>query len=150
MALKMSEFHGIDSKHVAALQGAGIADTDDLMKLWSDKDKRGALVTSTGIAETDFMRFAAMARLGRVKGMALQHLDVLVAADIDGPKRLFTYTPESLAKHLAQVAADKKLTVALPTLKEIASWFAGSKTNGDKPSGPKSDVPRSTENVATK
>jgi hypothetical protein len=150
MTLKMSEFHGIDSKHVAALDGAGIRNTDDLMKIWSDKDKRAALVASTGVAETDFMRFAAMARLARVKGMALQHLDVLVAADIDGPKRLFTYTPDALAKHLAQVTADKKLTFTLPTLEEIGSWFASSKTNGDQPSSPKSDVRRDTESVATK
>ena len=93
MSLKMSEFHGVDPAHVTTLRTAGIENTDDLMKIWSDKEKRAGIVTSTGISEENFMRFAAMARLGRVKGMDLRHLDVLVAAGIDGPKKLFSYTP---------------------------------------------------------
>lgn len=131
MSLKMSEFHGIDPNHVEKLRGAGIENTDDLMKLWSDKEKRADLVASTGIAEEGFMKFAAMARLGRVKGMALQHLDVLVAAGIDGPKRLFSHTPDSLVKHLKDVAAEKKLTAPMPTHDEIVAWFANPKPGAD-------------------
>ena len=143
MSRNMSEFHGIDPTHVATLRTAGIENTDDLMKIWSEKEKRADLVTRTGIAEADFMRFAAMARLGRVKGMDLRHLDVLVAAGIDGPKRLFSYTPETLTKHLSDVAAEKKLAGPLPTSEDIAAWFANPKpgTNGSmvaKPeAGPK-------------
>jgi len=37
MSLKMSEFHGIDPTHVTTLRTAGIENTDDLMKVWSDK-----------------------------------------------------------------------------------------------------------------
>jgi len=124
MSLKMSEFHGIDPAHVTSLAAAGIENTDDLMKIWSDKGQRAALAARTGISEENFMRFAAMARLGRVKGMSLQSLDVLVAAGIDGPKRLFSYTQEALVKHLAQMAAEKKVTGTLPTAEEIAAWFA--------------------------
>jgi hypothetical protein len=127
MSLKMSEFQGIDPKHVATLRGAGIENTDDLMKIWSDKEKRAGLVTSTGIAEDHFTKFAAMARLGRVKGMDLKHLEALVAAGIDGPKRLFRHTPETLFKHLGEIAAEKKLASPMPTLAEIGSWFANQK-----------------------
>ena len=132
MSFKMSEFHGMDPAHVTTLRTAGIENTDDLMKVWSDKEKRAGLVTSTGIADADFMRFAAMARLGRVKGMDLRHLDVLVAAGIDGPKRLFSYTPETLTKHLSDVSTEKKLAGPLPTSDDIAAWFANPKpgTNG--------------------
>lgn len=127
MSLKMSEFPGIDPTHVASLHSAGIDDTDALMKLWGDKEKRAALVTSTGISEENFTKFAAMARLGRVKGMDLKYLDVLVAAGIDGPKRLFSYTAETLVKHLGEVVAEKKLTGPVPTLAEITAWFANPK-----------------------
>jgi hypothetical protein len=124
MALKMSEFHGIDPNHVAKLKTAGIENTDDLMKIWSDKAKRAGLAESTGIAEDQFLKFAAMARLGRVKGMALEHISVLVAAGIDGPKRLFSHTPETLVKHLGEVAATAKLTDPMPTLEHVTAWFA--------------------------
>ncbi len=127
MSLKMNEFPGIDPAHVASLHSAGIDDTDALMKLWGDKEKRAALVTSTGISEENFTKFASMARLGRVKGMDLKYLDVLVAAGIDGPKRLFGYTAETLSKHLGEVVAEKKLTCAVPTLAEITAWFANPK-----------------------
>lgn len=132
MSLKMSEFHGMDSNHLATLRVAGIENTDDLMKIWSDKEKRAGLVASTGIAEADFLRFASMARLGRVSGMGLQHLDVLVIAGIDGPKRLFKYTPETLVKHLGEVVAEKKFTGPVPTTQEITAWFENPKpeTNG--------------------
>lgn len=127
MALKMSEFQGIDSKQVETLRAAEIENTDDLMKIWSDKEKRAGLIASTGISNEDFLRFAAMARLGRIKGMALEHLDVLVAAGIDGPKRLFSHTPDSLMKHLGEVVTEKKLTGVVPTSENIAAWFANTK-----------------------
>jgi len=127
MSLKMSEFPGIDPNHVTALRTAGIENTDDLMKLWGDKEKRAALATSSGISEENFTKFASMARLGRVKGMDLKHLDVLVAAGIDGPKRLFGYTPETLVKHLGDVVAEKKLAGTVPTLEDITAWFANPK-----------------------
>jgi len=136
MSLKMSEFHGIDQNHVTTLRVAGIENTDDLMKIWSDKEKRAGLIASTGISEENFMKFAAMARLGRIKGMALQHLEILVASGIDGPKRLFGHTPDSLMKHLNEVAAEKKLTGTLPTHEEITAWFANPKPeahNGKAP-----------------
>ena len=139
MSLKMSEFHGIDPNHVTTLRVAGIENTDDLMKIWSDKEKRAGLEASTGISEENFMKFAAMARLGRVKGMPLQYLDVLVAAGIDGPKRLFSHTPESLLKHLGDVKAEKNLAGPVPSMDEIKAWFANPKpeTNGKMVSNPK-------------
>lgn len=127
MAVKMSEFHGIDPTHLAKLREAKIEDTDELMKIWSDKTKRPGLIESTGIAEEHFLKFAGMARLSRVKGMDLKHLNVLVAADIDGPKRLFSYTPETLAKHLAAVVAEKKLTDPVPTHEDLVIWYADPK-----------------------
>jgi len=132
MSLKMSEFHSIDPAHVTALAAAGIENTDDLMKIWSDKGQRAGLAARTGISEENFMKFAAMARLGRVKGMSLQNLDFLVAAGIDGPKRLFSYSAEALGKFLGEMVVEKKLTGTPPTTEEIAAWFANPRpgTNG--------------------
>jgi hypothetical protein len=140
----MSEFPGIDPTQVTKLREAGIEDTDQLMKLWSDKEKRPELVTRVGISEPDFMNFASMARLGRIKGMDLKHLDLLVAADIDGPKRLFSYTQEALVKHLGEVATEKKMSAPLPTSEEITAWFANPKpmSNGGVP------TPETKESVA--
>ena len=127
MAVKMSEFHGIDPAHIAKLRDAKIEDTDHLMKIWADKDKRPALVASTGISEERFLEFAGMARLSRVKGMDLKYLNVLVAAGIDGPKKLFSYNAETLAKLLADTVAEKKITDPMPTHEELVIWYASPK-----------------------
>ncbi len=151
MSLKMSEFHGIDPNHVTTLRAAGIENTDDLMKIWSNKEKRAGLVASTGIAEVNFAKFAAMARLGRVKGMDLKHLDALVAAGIDGPKGLFRHTAETLTKHLGEVAAERKLAGPLPTLAEVTAWFAQKpEMNGEKVSAPKSEPSPKAEPIVAK
>jgi len=142
MSLKMSEFHGVDPKHLEALKTAGIEDTDALMKTWSDKTKRAELSTSTGISEEQFLKFASMARLGRIKGMDLKHISVLVAAGIDGPKRLFSHTPDTLVKHLTELAATAKVTDPMPTLADVTVWFANPRpeTNGSAGPGAKAEV----------
>jgi hypothetical protein len=70
--------------------------------------------------------------------MALQHLDALVTAGIDGPKRLFRYTPETLVTHRGEAAAVGKLAGPIPTLQEITCWFENPKpeTNGKPASNP--------------
>jgi len=149
MSLKMSEFHGIDPTQVTKLHDAGIENTDDLMKVWSDKEQRPGLLTRTGIPEASFLKFASMARLGRVKGMEMKYVDGLIAAGIDGPKRLFSYTPETLAQHLSDMVTEKKVTGPIPTVVEITAWFANPRPgmNGDMESGSKPAVDTKLEGV---
>jgi hypothetical protein len=74
--------------------------------------------------------------------MELKHVDALVAAGIDGPKRLFGYTPETLVKHLGQVAAEKSSTDLMPTFEEITAWFANPRpeSNGKPHASPAIEV----------
>jgi hypothetical protein len=123
MTYKFSEFPGIDPSHVTKLREVGIESTDDMMRLWADEPKRGSLVEKTGINLEQFAKLAAMARLARVKNVGTKYVAVLLAAGIDGPKSLFEYTPESLVKRLAEVKAEKKLTVDAPGLPDISGWF---------------------------
>jgi hypothetical protein len=123
MTYKFSEFPGIDQSHVTKLREVGIESTDDMMRLWADEPKRGSLVEKTGINLEQFAKLAAMARLARVKNVGTKYVAVLLAAGIDGPKSLFEYTPESLVKRLAEVKAEKKLTVDAPGLSDISGWF---------------------------
>jgi hypothetical protein len=123
MTYKFSEFPGIDQSHVTKLREVGIESTDDMMRLWADEPKRGSLVEKTGITLEQLARYASMARLARVKNVGTKYVAVLLAAGIDGPKSLFEYTPESLVKRLAEVKAEKKLTVDAPGLPDISGWF---------------------------
>jgi len=66
-----------------------------------------------------------MARLGRVKGMDLRHLDVLVAGRHRWAKKLFSLqNGDRWVKHLGEVAAERKLTGPSPRQKTSPAWFA--------------------------
>lgn len=123
MTYKMTEFAGIDENQVAKLREAGIEGSDDMMRLWADRPNRESLAEKTGIAMEKFAQFASMARLARVKNVGPKYVDVLLAAGIDGPKSLFEYAPEALAKRLMDVKAEKNLTGPVPDLAEIQTWF---------------------------
>jgi len=123
MSLKISEFPGIDPNNVTRLREAGIENTDDLMRMWSDQPNRASLGEKTGLSAEQFTKLAAMARLARVKRVGAKYVEVLVAAGIDGPKSLFQFTPETLVKRLGEVVAEKNLTYPMPTPAEVGAWF---------------------------
>jgi hypothetical protein len=127
MTYKFDEFIGVDHDQVTKLRGVGIENTDDMMRLWGDELKRPSLVEKTGITLNQFAKLVSMARLARVKNVGPKHVELLLAAGIDGPKSLFEYTPESLLKRLGEVKTDKKLTAQVPALPEIENWFTGAK-----------------------
>jgi hypothetical protein len=127
MIYKMSEFTGIDQKHLPKLHEAGIENSDDVMRLWADKTKRESLVQQTGINMEQFAQIVSMARLARVKNVGPKYVDLLLAAGIDGPKSLFEFEPESLMKRLAGVKAEKNVTGPVPPLAEIQTWFTEGK-----------------------
>ena len=127
MTYKFDEFIGIDHNQVTKLRGVGIENTDDMMRLWGDELQRPSLVEKTGITLNQFAKLVSMARLARVKNVGPKHVELLLAAGIDGPKSLFEYTPESLLKRLGEVKTDKKLTAQVPALPEIENWFTGAK-----------------------
>jgi hypothetical protein len=91
---------------------------------------RASLVEKTGITMEQFTTFASMARLARVKNVGPKYVDVLLAAGIDGPKSLFEFAPETLAKRLGEVKVEKNLTSPVPPLAEITTWFTDMKTPG--------------------
>jgi hypothetical protein len=127
MTYKMSEFQGLNPAQIEKLREAGIENSDDMMRVWADQSNRTALLQKTGIALDHFTDLASMSRLARVKNVGPKYVGVLLAAGIDGPKSLFEHTPESLVKHLGEVAREKNLTSPVPTLEQVGPWYADQK-----------------------
>jgi len=127
MTYKMSEFQGLNPAQIEKLREAGIENSDDMMRVWADHTNHTALLQRTGIALDHFTDLASMSRLARVKNVGPKYVGVLLAAGIDGPKSLFEHTPESLVKHLGEVAREKNLTSPVPTLEQVGPWYADQK-----------------------
>jgi hypothetical protein len=123
MSNMMNEFTEIDPNYVTKLREAGIENTDDMLRVWADQPKRQSIVEQTGITMEQFTTFASMARLARVKNVGTKYVEVLLAAGIDGPKSLFEFEPEALARKLGEVKMEKNLTGPVPPLAEISTWF---------------------------
>jgi len=130
MTFKMNEFTSIEPNYVAKMREVGIESSDDMMRLWADQPMRDSLVEKSGIPMDQFTKFVSMSRLARVKNVGPKYVDVLLAAGIDGPKSLFEFTPEALAKKLGEVKVEKNLTTPVPPLAEISNWFLDAKPAG--------------------
>lgn len=127
MSYKMSELMGIHENHVVKLREMSIETTDDLLRLWGDGPKRPALMERTGIAQDEMLNLVAKSRLARIKGVSLENIEMLVTAGVDGRKKMREYTPETLVKHLGEVAVEKKLASPVPTIDDVTPWFAEAK-----------------------
>jgi hypothetical protein len=124
MNYKMSDLKGIDEAQVAKLRQGGVENTDEMMRVWNEPEKRLALTNGTGLTDDQLMRLASMARVARLKGVGPKYAGLLVTSGVRGRKSLATFTPETLVRHLQDVSAAKSLTGPLPSLVEIGAWFA--------------------------
>lgn len=130
MSHRMNEFTAIDPNDVTKMHAAGIENTDDMMRLWADQPQREALMEKTGFDKDQFTRFVSMSRLARVKNVGPKYVEVLLAAGIDGPKSLFEFEPEALAKRLGEIRTERNLKGPVPPLTEIETWFKDAKPSG--------------------
>ena len=149
MTYKMSDLKGIDERHVEQLRQAGIVNTDEMMEAWNNQTKRMSLVTSVGLSDSEFGKLVSLARVARMKGIGPQYAFLLVSAGVKGRKSLSTFTPEGLVKHLGEVRTAKNLTGPMPTLAQVAAWFAEvapqaevpAPANGARPEATVSEAP---------
>jgi len=128
MAYKIDEIEGIGPAMKEKLSAAGIATTDDLLKLCCDKAGRKKVAGQTGCAESQLLNWANMADLMRISGVGEEYSELLEAAGVDTVKELRNRNAENLAEAMAKVNEEKKLTRAVPSATVVAKWVAHAKT----------------------
>ncbi len=127
MSYKIQEIEGIGPKYGEQLAKAEIATTDDLLERCCDKKGRQTCAEITGVGETLLLKWANMADLMRINGVARQYSELLECAGVDTVKELRNRNAENLAQKMAEVNAEKKLAKASPTAKEVAKWVEEAK-----------------------
>ena len=122
------EIEGIGPSFKKKLQKVGIRTTSKLLERAANPKGRRQLAEESGIDESRILKWANMADLMRVKGVAEEYSELLEAAGVDTVKELKRRNASNLADKMAEVNKRKKLVRLLPSTKRVEGWVANAKT----------------------
>lgn len=127
MSYPIEQVEGIGPAYHEKLKIAGINSTDDFLKLCCDKPGRTKVAETTGVSETLLLKWANMADLMRINGVAGQFAELLEAAGVDTVKELRHRNAENLTAKMAEVNGEKNLSGSAPAENVVAGWIAEAK-----------------------
>lgn len=128
MSYPIKDIEGIGPVYAEKLKLAGIATTDGLLEAGKDPKGRKALAGTTGLDESRILKWANMADLMRIKGVAEEYSELLEAAGVDTVKELKTRRADNLFAKMTEINEAKKLVRQLPSEKQVADWIEQAKT----------------------
>ena len=127
MSYPVIDIEGIGPVYAERLHVAGIRTTGDLLERAKDPKGREALGAETGIEHKRIMKWAKMADLMRIRGVAEEYSELLEAAGVDTVKELKHRVPANLTAKMAEVNAVKKLVRQVPSETMVARWIEEAK-----------------------
>ncbi|MGL5318968.1 MAG: DUF4332 domain-containing protein [Bacteroidales bacterium] len=128
MAYKIEEIEGIGVVIAEKFHAIGIKTTSELLDKSKSPKSRHELAAEVGLSEKQVLKFANMADLFRIHGIAKEYSELLEVAGVDTVPELSHRVPENLHKKLVEVNEAKHLTHRTPTLPEVEKWVAEAKT----------------------
>ena len=128
MSYRIDEIEGIGPSYASKLGEAGIKTTRDLLKRCCDAKGRRQVSSTTGLGEQKLLEWANMADLMRISGIGKQFSELLEASGIDTVKELRTRNVDNLAKTMAEINRQKRLTRNTPSASMVRDWVAQAKT----------------------
>lgn len=127
MSKPISAIEGIGPKTSSVLKSAGISTVERLLDVACTKKGRAQLSKETDISESVLLKYANMADLFRIKGVASQYAELLEGAGVDTVKELKHRNIENLVAKMNEVNAEKNLVRKTPGVKVVSSWVAQAK-----------------------
>jgi predicted flap endonuclease-1-like 5' DNA nuclease len=122
MAKKITEIEGIGPAFAEKLAAAGVQTVEGLLETGATKAGRKKLAADSGIDEAKILDWVNMADLFRIKGIGSQFAELLKAAGVDTVKELRNRNAENLHAKLVEVQEEKKITRAVPALKQVTDF----------------------------
>ena len=124
----ISDIEGIGPKFAEKLKKSGIRSTAKLLDKAKDPKGRKAVAEETDIDISKILKWANMADLMRVRGVAEEYSELLEAAGVDTVKELRNRNAKNLAAKMAEVNAERKLVRLVPSEKSVTKWVDHAKT----------------------
>jgi predicted flap endonuclease-1-like 5' DNA nuclease len=122
MAKKVVEIEGIGPVFAEKLNKAGVVTIEGLLDKGSSRTGRKKIADESGIDEGKILNWVNKADLFRIKGIGPQFSELLEAAGVDTVKELRNRNAENLHAKLVEVQAEKKITKAVPALKQVTKF----------------------------
>jgi predicted flap endonuclease-1-like 5' DNA nuclease len=127
MATKIIEIEGIGPVFAEKLSKAGVITVEGLLEKGASRSGRKGLADDSGVDESKILNWVNKADLFRIKGVGPQFSELLEAAGVDTVKELRNRNAENLHAKLVEVQAEKKITRAVPALKQVVKFVEQAK-----------------------
>lgn len=124
----ITEVRAIAPFYAAKLKSAGIRSTTTLLKGTSTPKLRRELSEATNIPMKLILDWANIADLTRVRGIALDYAELLVAAGVDTVKDLGRRNAANLVTRMKDVNDRKHYVELLPSGKRVSGWIEAAKS----------------------
>ena len=124
----IAEIRAIGPFYAAKLKASGIRSTAKLLDRAKSAKGRKQLAETAGIPPENILKWANMADLMRVRGVAADYAELLGQAGVDTVKELKRRNAANLVRRMAQVNEAKKLVELVPSEKRVAGWIEAAKT----------------------
>lgn len=121
------DIEGIGPVFQEKLAKAGITTVEGLLKEGASRKGRSSLAAATGIDEHKILGWVNMADLFRIKGIAGQFAELLVAAGVDTIKELATRNAGNLHAKISEINAGGNLTSIVPSEERINDFIEQAK-----------------------
>ena len=128
MSYRIEDIEGIGPAFAKKLSAANVRTTRDLLKYCASRKGRKDVADKTGVSEKHLLKWANLADLMRISGIATQFSELLEAAGVDTVKELRNRNAANLAAKMLEVNGAKKLTRRTPALSVVEGWVAQAKT----------------------
>lgn len=120
---KIDEIEGIGPAFASKLAGSNIQTTDDLLERCCAPAGRKKISESSGIGESQLLKWANMADLMRISGVGRQYSELLEAAGVDTVKELRNRNAENLATKMKEINDAKRLAKSAPANSVVGEWI---------------------------
>ncbi len=124
---RLKGIEGIGDEYSKRLKGVGILSVQALLDKGALAEGRHELSRSTGIPESQLLRWLNNADLFRVRGIGEEYAELLEIAGVDTVPELAMRNPENLHRMLINANETRKLVRQLPSLNQIKSWIEQAK-----------------------
>ncbi len=124
---KTVEIEGIGPAYARKLAAVGIETSDHLLDQCGSAKGRAAVSDKTGITAKLLLKWANMADLMRISGVAGENAELLEAAGVDTIKELKTRKADNLAAKMAEINEKKKLIRRVASAKQVEKWVEQAK-----------------------